>query len=43
MGELLMNQPQTLEGWDEYVADAGDNRPVEATAMLQLVKFWAPE
>ena len=43
MGELLMNQPQTLEGWDEYVANAGDNRTVEATAMLQLVKFWAPE
>jgi len=43
MGELLMNQPQTQEGWDEYVASAGDNRTVEATAMLQLVKVWAPE
>ena len=43
MVELLINQPQTQEGWEEYVASAGDNRTIEATAMLQLVKVWAPE
>ena len=38
--ELVMNQPQALDGWSDYASDVRDLRTVEATAVLNVVKRW---
>ena len=40
LGELVMNQPQALDGWSDYASDVRDLRTVEATAVLNVVKRW---
>ena len=40
LGELVMNQPQALDGWSDYSSDVRDLRTVEATAVLNVVKRW---
>ena len=40
IGELVMNQPQALDGWSDYASDVRDLRTVEATAVLNVVKRW---
>tara|TARA_B000000565_G_scaffold136987_1_gene103472 strand:+ start:1058 stop:1750 length:693 start_codon:yes stop_codon:yes gene_type:complete len=40
VGELLANQPQSLDGWDTYASSVNDMRTVEGTAMVQMLKSW---
>jgi len=40
LGELVMNQPQALDGWSDYASDVRNLRTVEATAVLNVVKRW---
>ena len=40
IGELVMNQPQALEGWSAYASEVRDLRTVEGTAVLNVVKRW---
>ena len=40
IGELVMNQPQALDGWSAYASEVRDLRTVEATAVLNVVKRW---
>ena len=40
LGELVMNQPQALDGWSDYASGVRDLRTVEATAVLNVVKRW---
>ena len=42
VGELFINQPQTLEGWAEYSAAVKDLRTIESTAVATEVKRWIP-
>ena len=42
VGELFINQPQTLEGWAEYSAAVKDLRTIESTAVATEVKRWVP-
>jgi hypothetical protein len=43
LGELIMNQPQSQDGWDAYVSRVGGLRTIEGTAMLRTVKSWASQ
>ena len=40
IGELVMNQPQALDGWSAYASEVRDLRTVEGTAVLNVVKRW---
>ena len=42
VGELFINQPQTLEGWAEYSSAVKDLRTIESTAVATEVKRWIP-
>ena len=43
LGELIMNQPQSLDGWDAYASRVNGLRTIEGTAMLQTVKSWTSQ
>jgi hypothetical protein len=43
LGELITNQPQSLNGWDAYASRVSGLRTIEGTAMLQHVKSWASQ
>ena len=40
VGELVMNQPQALDGWSAYASEVRDLRTIEGTAVLNVVKRW---
>ena len=42
VGELFINQPQTLEGWAEYSSAVKGLRTIESTAIATEVKRWIP-
>ncbi|RPG43602.1 MAG: hypothetical protein CBD23_009105 [Gammaproteobacteria bacterium TMED163] len=42
VGELFINQPQTLEGWAEYSSAVKGLRTIESTAIATEVKRWVP-
>ena len=42
LGELFTNQPQALDGWDDYSSEVQDLRTVESTAVFNTVKRWDP-
>ena len=41
--ELLMNQPQTYNGWGTFLEKISDVRTVESTAMVQMVTSWVSD
>ena len=43
VGELFINQPQTLAGWDEYSAAVKDLRTIESSVVATEVKRWYPQ
>ena len=40
IGELLMNQPQNLDGWDSYSQRVLGIRKVESTNVMMLLASW---
>ena len=41
--ELLMNQPQTYDGWEAFLEKISDVRTIESTAMVQQVASWVTD
>ena len=42
LGELFMNQPQMLDGWDDFANETGQIRTIESVAAFTVVKRWDP-